>query len=147
MSQADQAVSIHRLIHHGEFMSRIVSRETILLVTGSSTRIGYESGIVGCVAGAARAYIAIGGEEQGDNARDSKVKVYLCRLYSFISNPNLDFILLTHPRITHVQNVLFRFVSPWLHSLHNGTKRNDTYCGLTQRDYSRSSEFVNIERS
>lgn len=126
MSQADQAVSTHRLDHHQESISLIISRWMVFLVTGSST-IGHEPGIVRCVAGTTRAYIAVGSEEQGDNARDSKVKVYLCRLYSFISNLNLDFILLTHPRITHVQNVLFRFVSPWLHSPHNGTKRNNTY--------------------
>lgn len=126
MSQADQAVSIHRLEFAIENSHRRLFHARIFLITGSSS-IGHESGIIGCVASATRAYIAVRSEEQGDNARDSKVKVYLCRLYSFISNLNLDFILLTHPRITHVQNVLFRFVSPWLHSLHNGTKRNDTY--------------------
>lgn len=142
MSQADQAVSTHRLDYHWKFASRIVTHGTIFLVTGSCT-VGHEPGVVRCVAGAAWAYFAIRSEEQGDNARDSKVKVYLCRLYSFISNLNLDFILLTHPRITHVQNVLFRFVSLWLHSLHNGTKRNDTYILPINSD----KEIIRIETS
>lgn len=113
MSQADQTVSTHRIqsvSRFGDFALPIIfSRATTRLLIAGESAVGREPGVVGSVTGAARADIAAGGEEQGNNARDSKVKVYLCRLYSFISSRNLDFILWsTHPRITHVfRNVLF----------------------------------------
>lgn len=113
MSQADQTVSTHRIKAYlaseiSRCRSSFHAQSTRLLIAGESA-VGREPGVVGSVTGAARADIAAGGEEQGNNARDSKVKVYLCRLYSFISSRNLDFILWsTHPRITHAfRNVLF----------------------------------------